>query len=145
MSARIWRYALLGIVGVAANAALIWMLWPGYAKGLTREGIDRGCANIEARGPHAEAREWLVQSGRSIGGHGDAGSRAIVDDLYRRGAREVVAVGIEHDATRGLVVRLPEDREGRARLLRRAAWRAWSGGFEAEPDVGQSCAFLFWD
>jgi hypothetical protein len=68
---------------------------------------------------------------------------AIVEMLYRFGAREVLAVDIFEESTRELVIQLPEEGEGREAIF------AWSGddaerrGFERDEDLGQEHLNVF--
>jgi len=74
---------------------------------------------------------------------------ALAYDLQGKGARRVLAVGIErhtgpdsHQSARALLVELPADPERRRSLFRLAAEQTRAAGFRAEADTGQDYLYL---
>lgn len=98
-------------------------------------------------GPNkAEARSWLAgDAARNLGEHEPADSRVIVEDLYRRGAIEVIAVeiesGLDAETSNSLVVILPADPALRAQVF--AFQDAYESEFDPTPDEGQKYLFLY--
>ena len=115
---------------------------------------DAYLQSILQKTPHKqEALSWLKQGDskeRTIGdGEQDAAaSLRLVQDLYRHGALEVIAVDIDVDThletTSTLIVRLPAEAAARQAVFRDEAEAGRAGGFEASADEGQSYVMLHW-
>jgi hypothetical protein len=89
-----------------------------------------------------EARAWLSGGeGRNLGEHDSKESIQIVESLYRRGAREVIAVGGTDESTDILIVVLPDDENARAQVF--DFQNAYDSEFDPTPDEGQKYMFLF--
>lgn len=107
---------------------------------------DAFCLKHLAGPNKAEARSWLAaDASRNLGEHEPAESVAIVEDLYRRGAVEVIAVeiesGLDADTTDSLVVVLPTDATIRAQVF--AFQDDYESEFDPTPDEGQKYLFLY--
>jgi hypothetical protein len=90
----------------------------------------------------AEARAWLADGSHALFEGSKDDVKALVDDLYGRGAVEVWVTGIETlggtEVTASIVVVLPEDSSTRARVFERANAFWTTTGEDAFPDVGQT-------
>ena len=101
-----------------------------------------------------EAQSWLhgvrPNQVRTLGEHDSAEeSIALVKNFYAAGAVRVLAVDIdrdeEHENTGRLLIELPHDASDRASVLAIVDNVARSVGFDSEPDLGQSYAFVMLD
>ncbi len=104
--------------------------------------------------PHKqEALAWLGQKDakeRTVGDgdQDEAASRRLVQDLYQRGASEVIAIDIEADThtetTSTLIIKLPPDAAARKKVFQAEAKVARQGGFDPSADEGQHYIMLHW-
>ena len=136
--------AVVGLVLLVAYAASSPSPIPGSGR------QDSAFAeSLMAKG-NRDARQWLSEDGpravRTIGEHTNAGSKAIVADLFRRGAVSVYAVEIDTVPNVGqsanyLVVQLPSNAAARHRLFDFGNQNARRNGFDRISDDGQRYLF----
>ena len=102
-----------------------------------------------------EALTWLRRQDdkeRAIGDSSEdmdgATSLRFVEDLYARGAVEVIAIDVDTEdvveTTSTLIVQMPDGAAARKRLLQVEARIARRGGFDPVGDVGQHYFMLHW-
>ncbi len=101
-------------------------------------GNDAEALKIMSRSSYIEMNSWLSQGvERSLVGHNPAQSKALADEIYALGPKQVLAGGGR--ASMFVVIELPEDAESREKLF---AWRnrwteRYGGSPPVEKDVGQ--------
>ncbi|MCW3060390.1 MAG: hypothetical protein JWQ02_2211 [Capsulimonas sp.] len=104
----------------------------------------------------AEALHWLNikdKIDRTVGKdnptYTNADSVRFVKSLYTAGAVKVIAVNIVLDrnmeSTRTLIVQMPKSRPQRQQILNIINPIVLAGGFESDPDYGQTYEMIFWD
>jgi hypothetical protein len=109
---------------------------------------DQRCAELLQKPNKQEAKSWLQDttwSKRNIGELSHDESLAVVEELHKLGAKEVIAVDLDEDielseTTDTLVVILPGNLQVRNRLT------AWGPGDSVdEVKIGQKYMYLWWD
>jgi hypothetical protein len=147
------RRRLAGWVLPVVSGWLVWR-WMARRGGIHRSARDPDAFSLRilAENKHREARAWIGEGKpgdeRNLGEQTPAESRAIVDDLYLRGAVDVQVVGAQNVTGFGqtsniLVVQLPTDRAARGRLFDREGELARNEGFDGAFDEGQRYLFLY--
>lgn len=132
----------------------------GCVVGAMPSDSGRDSALYASLGARYEAREWLARN------HNDGAlasnrfqstraGRAFVDSLYMLGALKVEVTNVRSDSGQlareggpysdALLVTLPADARRRAVIFTLNATEAVRGGFEPEPDRGQTLLYFWWD
>jgi hypothetical protein len=105
------------------------------------EEADRLAEDHLDRADHHEARGWLADPSHGVGSGGKERVVAVVEELYRQGARDVRVTDVEtrdgKPLARSLVVVLPDDRAARARILGAVGEFRRARGQAPVPDAGQ--------
>lgn len=114
----------------------------------------------DSLGPRYEARAWLAVTANpfpfaSNRFESKAAAAAFIDSLYALGADTVYVLNVQQDSAwlareggpyaDALLLRLPADPEGRARLYEVNAREARREGFEPGRDHGQRYLYFWWD
>lgn len=132
----------------------------GCAVGVMPGDLGRDSALYASLGVRYEARDWLARSRstRALAAkrfQSTRAGRAFVDSLYAMGALKVEVTNVRSDTGRrarsgtsysdALLITLPPDTRRRSTLFTLNAAEAVRGGFEPEPDRGQTLLYFWWE
>lgn len=105
--------------------------------GATPQEVDAQCASLLA-GPTKKARAWLREQGAGGNAAEIAAASGLVEQVYRAGAKQVIAANIHRDEDGDLVatfiIVLPDEAAARQRIF---DWHRGERGDDDEKDVGQ--------
>jgi hypothetical protein len=118
-----------------------------------RSELERTIQGFLRQKEKFEARAWLEGGGkksvRFIGEMPPEQSVEFVEELYRLGAKEVLAVKIDrnmpYESINTMIVALPSDPNARRKIFSFEGKRTGSEGFDPYEDYGQSHLHVWFD